>query len=159
MDGAEAACPTCAVPLKATTMSGVPVRMCGQCHGTLLAQLDMIRTLEAMSVELLKTIDPDVHLDPVGKGDGTVACPSCARTMARDDYCSAGVAHFDRCEPRRMLWLGAEELGTMAMMWARMERRLERTQRASQAAIDEADALLRHTLLRSAANRILGRLL
>jgi len=159
MDGANAACPACGAALKETKVSDVPVRVCGQCHGTLIAQIDMIRTLEAMSTELLKTIDPDVKLEPVGKADGAVACPSCARTMVRDDYCSAGVAHFDRCEPCRLLWLGADELGTMAMMWARMERRLERTHRLTQEAVDHAEDLVRHTLIHRASTRILMRFL
>ena len=159
MDGAEAACPACHLALKATTLSGVAVRICGQCHGTLLAQIDMIRTLEAMSVELLKTIDPDEKLEAVGKREGTVACPTCARTMARDDYCSAGIAHFDRCEPCRLLWVSAEALGTMAMMWARMERRLERVQRATQEALDEADTYVRAARMKRMASRVLSRFL
>jgi Zn-finger nucleic acid-binding protein len=159
MDGAEAKCPACAVALKATAVSGVPVRLCPQCHGSLLAQLDMIRTLEAMSTELLKTIDPDANLERVAKRAGTVACPACARTMAPDDYCSAGVAHFDRCQPCALLWVGAEELGTMAMMWARMERRLERVQRITQEALDDADTFVRAARMKRVASRILGRFL
>src|SRR4029450_7338760 len=99
MGGSEPLCPACGQALRATEVSGVGLRVCGQCHGTLVAQIDMIRALEAMSAELLKTIDPDVKLERVGKMDGKVSCPSCARKMSRDDYCGAGLAHFDRCEP------------------------------------------------------------
>ena len=113
MGGSEPLCPACGQALRATEISGVRLRVCGQCHGTLLGQIDMIRTLEAMSAELLATVDPDVELTPVGKAAGKVACPACGRDMARDDYCSAGLAHFDRCEPCRLLWLGADALGTM----------------------------------------------
>ena len=120
MGGSEPLCPACRQALRTTEISGVSLRVCGQCHGTLLAQIDMIRTLEAMSAELLATVDPDVELVPAGTADARVACPGCARQMARDDYCSAGLAHFDRCEPCRLLWLGADALGTMTMMWARM---------------------------------------
>jgi len=145
--------------LRTTEISGVRLRVCGQCHGTLLGQIDMIRTLEAMSAELLATLDPDVELSPVGKAAAKVSCPACGREMARDDYCSAGLAHFDRCEPCRLLWLGADELGTMAMMWARMERRLERTHRLTQEAVDHAEDLVRHTLIHRASTRILMRFL
>jgi len=158
-DGQEPACPACKQALKATSLSGVGVRVCGGCQGTLLAQIDMIRMLEAMSVELLRTIDPDVKLQPVGKADVPIACPMCSRTMARDDYCAAGIAHFDRCEPCHLLWLGADELGTMTMMWARMERRLERTQRLRQEAVADADAFVDSVLLGRAASSILTRLL
>ena len=158
MGGVEPLCPACGQALRATEISEATVRVCAQCHGTLIAQIDMIRTLEAISKELLATIDPDVELTPVGKMDGKVACPRCAREMARDDYCSAGLAHFDRCEPCRLLWLGADELGTMTMMWARMERRLERTHKATQAALEEADDFVSHALLRRATERALMRL-
>jgi hypothetical protein len=77
--------------------------------------------------------------------------------MARDEYCGAGLAHFDRCEPCRLLWLGADELGTMTMMWARMERRLERTQKATQAALAEADDFVGSVLLGRATRRALMR--
>jgi Zn-finger nucleic acid-binding protein len=149
----------CAQALKANTFSGVGVRACSQCKGTLLAQIDMIRMLEAMSVELLKDFDPDTKLEAVGKADGTVACPACSRTMARDDYCSAGLAHFDRCEPCRLLWLGADELGTMTLMWARMERRLERVHKSSEAALDQVDDLIRSVRIGRAAGNILTRFL
>jgi Zn-finger nucleic acid-binding protein len=157
MGGAEPLCPACSQALRTTEVSGVRLHVCSQCHGTLIAQIEMIRTLEAMSAELLATIDPDVALSPVGKTDGRVSCPQCAREMARDDYCGAGLAHFDRCEPCRLLWLGADELGTMTMMWARMERRLERTQKATQAALAEADDFVGSVLLGRATRRALMR--
>lgn len=159
MGGPEPLCPGCGQALRATEISGVSLRVCGECHGTLLAQIDMIRTLEAMSAELLASVDPDVALTPVGKAAGTVSCPACARDMARDDYCSAGLAHFDRCEPCRLLWLGADALGTMTMMWARMERRLERTQKATEALLAEADEFVGRLLLRRATRRALMRFL
>ena len=89
----------CAQELSATSLSGVDARACGQCKGILLARIDMIRMLEAVSVVLLKDFDPDSKLEAVRTPDGTVACPVCSRAMARDDYCGAGLVHFDRCEP------------------------------------------------------------
>jgi Zn-finger nucleic acid-binding protein len=142
MGGGAPSCPACGETLRATSLSGVDVQVCGRCHGSLLAQIDLIRALDAMSVELLKTVDPDMTLHPVGKEDSAVACPVCARPMSRDDYCGAGLAHFDRCEPCALLWVGAEELGTMTMMWARMERRLERSQERTREALAEADEFL-----------------
>ena len=159
MGGSEALCPVCGQGLKTANLAGVSVRICPQCRGTLLAQIDMIRTLEAMSAELLATLDPDVELSPVGKAAAKVSCPACGREMARDDYCSAGLAHFDRCEPCRLLWLGADALGTMTMMWARMERRLERTQKATQALLAEADEFVGRLLLGRATRSVLMRFL
>src|SRR3954463_7721817 len=159
MSVSEPPCPACAQELRASSFSGVSVRACSQCKATLLAQIDMIRMLDAMSVELLKDFDADAKVEPVTKAAGTIACPACSRPMARDDYCGAGIAHFDRCESCHLLWLGAEELGAMTLMWARMERRLERTQKSTEAALDEADSVVRSVLLSRAAGDILTRFL
>jgi Zn-finger nucleic acid-binding protein len=159
MGGTEPACPACGQSLRAANVSGVSARVCGQCHGTLLAQIDMIRTLEAMSVELLKTFDPDMDLDPVDSKRGVLACPQCQAAMARDDYCGAGLAFFDRCERCRLLWLGADELGTMTLMWARMEKRLERAQQQTRELLDEADQFITGVRLGRAASRVLLRFL
>jgi Zn-finger nucleic acid-binding protein len=147
MGGSEPQCPVCAQELRAASFSGVSVRACSHCKGTLLAQIDMIRMLDAISVVLLKTFDPDTKLEPVVTAAATLACPVCSRAMARDDYCGAGVAHFDRCEPCHLLWLGADELGAMTLMWARMERRLERTHKSTEEALEEVDSIVRGTLL------------
>jgi Zn-finger nucleic acid-binding protein len=110
-----------------------------------------------MSVEMLKTLDPDMHLDPAGSNRDVVACPQCQAPMAHDDYCSAGLAFFDRCDRCRLLWLGAEELGTMTLMWARMEKRLERAQRQTRELLNDADEFVSGVQLRRAASRALLR--
>jgi Zn-finger nucleic acid-binding protein len=147
MGGSEPLCPACAQELSATSLSGVNARACGQCKGILLARIDMIRMLEAVSVVLLKDFDPDSKLEAVRTPDGTVACPVCSRAMARDDYCGAGLVHFDRCEPCNMLWLGAEELGAMTLMWARMERRLERRHKQDEERLREADTFVHSVMI------------
>ena len=156
---AEAMCPACGQALTTADLKGVSVRLCPQCRGTLIAQIDMIRTLEAMSAEMLKGFDPDERLDPVPNQRGALACPACRATMAKDNYCAAGVVFFDRCEACRLLWLGPDELGTMTLMWARMERRLERAHKATEEMLDDMDALVRGTRIARRANAILFRLL
>ena len=159
MGGSEPLCPACGQGLKTASLAGVSVRLCPQCRGTLLAQIDMIRTLEAMSSEMLKGFDPDEQLDPVPNQRGAIACPVCAGAMTKDNYCSAGLVFFDRCEACRLLWLGTEELGTMTLMWARMERRLERIHKATEQMLDEADSFVRGRRIGNRANAILFRLL
>src|SRR6185436_1280149 len=159
MGGSQPLCPACGQGLKTASLAGVSVRICPQCRGTLLAQIDMIRTLEAMSSEMLKSFDPDEHLDPVPNQRGAIACPACAGPMTKDNYCGAGLVFFDRCEACRLLWLGTDELGTMTLMWARMERRLERVQKATEEMLDEADTFVRHKRIGKRANLILSRFL
>jgi len=159
MGGSEALCPVCGQGLKTANLAGVNVRICPQCRGTLLAQIDMIRTLEAMSAEMIKGFDPDQKLDPVSAQPGAINCPACARAMTKDNYCSAGLVFFDRCEACRLLWFGTDELGTMTLMWARMERRLERVQKATEEMLDESDTFVRHKRIGKRANLILSRFL
>jgi Zn-finger nucleic acid-binding protein len=156
MGDPELGCPTCGQALGTAALAGgVNVRVCRPCEGTLLAQIDMFRTLEAMSVEMLKSLDPDVHLDPVANKRGTITCPSCKAAMKKDNYCGAGLVFFDRCEPCRLLWLGTEELGTMTLMWARMERRLERVHKATEEMVEHAESFARGVRISRLASRIL----
>lgn len=159
MGGSEALCPVCGQGLKTANLAGVNVRICPQCRGTLLAQIDMIRTLEAMSAEMIKGFDPDQKLDPVSAQPGAVNCPACARAMTKDNYCSAGLVFFDRCEACRLLWLGTDELGTMTLMWARMEKQIARVHKQSQDLLDEAEEVIHATLLGRRAGNILFRTL
>src|SRR5262245_12591541 len=156
MGGSEPLCPACGQGLKTASLAGVSVRICPQCRGTLLAQIDMIRTLEAMSAEMLKSFDADEHLDPVPNQRGAIACPTCGATMTKDNYCGAGLVFFDRCEACRLLWLGTDELGTMTLMWARMERRLERLHKATEEMLEHAESFVRGTRISRTANAALG---
>ena len=58
MGDSEARCPACGPELKTANLAGVNVRICPQCRGTLIAQIDMIRTLEAMSAEMHRMAKP-----------------------------------------------------------------------------------------------------
>ena len=148
MGGPEPLCPLCAKELSATTFAGVDLRFCAPpCKAVLLAQRDMIRMLEGMSGPLLEDFDPDTKLEPVVTQGGPTACPVCARAMAREDYCAAGLARFDRCTPCGLLWIGADQLRTMTMMWARMERRSERTQKIIGEALAETNTFVDTVLL------------
>ena len=140
-------------------LRGVSVQVCRQCRGALVAQIDMFRLFEAMIADLLSGFDPDTTLTPIAPRAGASSCPGCSTAMSRDNYCGAGLVHFDRCERCRLLWLGADELGTMTLMWARMEKQIARAQKQSQDFLDEADFVLHATLLGRRAGNILFRTL
>jgi hypothetical protein len=89
-------------------------------------QVRLSPLLEALSTELIAKIDPDAKLPPMPDPDRRVACPKCRNTMDSDDYCAAGVVSFDRCNTCRLLWLGSDGLGTMTILWARMNLRQAR---------------------------------
>jgi Zn-finger nucleic acid-binding protein len=155
MDLAFASCPRCKARLGAVDLRSIGVRSCARCHGTLLAQSDLPRVLEAMSVELLKSFDPDMKLDARPDLGVGLACPGCGRTMDHDDYCDAHLVFFDRCEACGLLWLDADELGTMTLMWARMESRHARDHAESEKVLEEVGIFVRRVLrARALANMI-----
>jgi Zn-finger nucleic acid-binding protein len=116
-------CPRCAEPLAHVELKGVGVQSCRKCAGTLLAPPRLGAVLEAMSDEVLEAFDPETKLEPLADRGAGLSCPRCQRPMTNDDYCGARLVTFDRCEPCALLWVDADELGTMTLMWARMEAR------------------------------------
>ena len=62
--------------------------------------------------------------------------------LKNDDYCGTGLALFDRCEPCQLLWIDADVLGTMTLMWARMEARYNRSHAENEAALRDAQMLV-----------------
>src|SRR4029077_4039166 len=124
MSASSQCCPRCNEPLGRLKLRGVGLEGCPKCKGMLISHSVLGRLLEATSVDLLKTFNPDAHLDPVKDDGGEVACPNCHKTMENDNYCAANLVFFDRCNACGLLWLDTEELGAMTLMWARMDSRI-----------------------------------
>jgi Zn-finger nucleic acid-binding protein len=150
-------CPRCRAALRAAELKGASVLACATCHGTRVGPTQLTGLLEAMSAELLRTFDPDTTLEKASAPTERLACTACGREMARDDYCGAGLALFDRCEPCALLWIDAEALGTMTLMWARMEARHARDEVARKQFLDGMDNLVTRTLVARAVSRTLFR--
>ena len=121
-------CPRCKTPLEPATLRRIPVEACKGCRGTLLAQGRLSELLDELSAPLLRSFDIDAKLEATQDPNGRVGCPRCGAQMDRDDYCAAGLVFFDRCTPCALLWLDADELGAMTLMWARMNGRQAREQ-------------------------------
>jgi Zn-finger nucleic acid-binding protein len=143
-------CPRCERELQTVSPKGVEVMSCPRCHGTLLAEGQLPLVLEAMSAEVAKAFNPDAKLEKVKGQSGGVACPVCKRAMSTDDYCAAGLVLFDRCEGCGHLWLDAEELGTMSLMWARMDARRARDAATTGEMVAHADGFAHGVLMRRA---------
>ena len=131
-------CPRCQQPLGPIQHRGVQLEGCKTCQGTLVPLASLTPLLDATSLDLLASFDPDTALDPVPVTADELGCPKCARTMEVADYCAARLVSFDRCNRCNLLWVGPEELGTMTLMWARMEKRAAQLKAAS----DQLDAEL-----------------
>jgi Zn-finger nucleic acid-binding protein len=106
---------------------------CRGCGGVLVAQASLVRLLEVTSADLLDHFDPDVAVASIADSGERISCPSCDAKMEADDYCAAGLVRFDRCPACHLLWLDPAKLGTMTLMWARMEARLARVRAQSRA--------------------------
>ena len=132
------ACPRCQQALTRGQLRQIPVAACQPCKGTLIAQLDLPRLLEALSVSLLRSFDLDANLEGGQDQSPRIACPRCAHPMDRDDYCAARLVFFDRCNRCSLLWFDSDDLGGMALMWARMNA----SQRDVQAITQEAESQL-----------------
>ena len=118
------------------------VQSCTKCSGTLLTQPRLATVLEAMSVEILKTFNPDAKLQPLADRGAGLSCPRCQKPMTNDDYCGAHLVYFDRCESCALLWIDADELGTMTLMWARMDARQQRERAETQRVMAEAQGFV-----------------
>jgi Zn-finger nucleic acid-binding protein len=152
-------CPRCAEPLAPRDLQGVTLQSCIKCAGNLVASRELTRVLESMSAHLLKSFDPDVEIQARKNTARAIDCPACAGAMSRDDYCAAGVVSFDRCDACDQLWLDPDELGTMALMWARMDSRIARQKARDEQDLRDADLLTGSLRLRRAVSSIIFDLL
>ena len=159
MAGASGHCPACDVELTRGDLRGVGVRVCRQCRGALVAQIDMFRLFEAMIADLLSGFDPDTLLTPIAPRAGASSCPGCASAHVARRLLRGRPGPLRSLRALPAVWLGADELGTMTLMWARMEKQIARAQKQSQQLLDDADFVLHATLLGRRAGNILFRTL
>jgi Zn-finger nucleic acid-binding protein len=156
MNGQQYACPTCGERCRAALVGGIPVGMCTKCHGFLLSQPDLVHLLEALSGHLMKTFDPDTHLRSVMHNRLPSTCPSCNRLMEQADYCSAGIAGFERCETCGLLRVEADQLGAMTLMWTRMDARQNREDALNRERMKELDNFVDTALLSRAVSGVIA---
>jgi Zn-finger nucleic acid-binding protein len=149
-------CPRCQQSLGPIQHRGVRLDGCKGCRGTLVPIPSLTPLLEATSVDLLASFDPDTALEAVAVSGDDIGCPKCGRAMELADYCGARLVSFDRCNRCSVLWVGPEELGTMTLMWARMEKRAARLKAASDEFAAELDALGRRAGRKAAIARVVG---
>lgn len=152
-------CPRCGEPLSDVTLDRVAVSACAKCHGTRLTPPQLGRVLEAMSAELLKSFDPDTRLEPVNAASARLACPSCARPMESANYCDAHIVFFDRCDRCGVLWVNADELGAMTLMWAHMDAQRARSHAQTEELLEGMTVLTRSQRMARAVSNVLLRAL
>lgn len=121
------ACPRCHRALERRRLWDFGLGVCVACKFVAIDRSDLPQLLGDLSAAVWSKLDPDVELqalpDRAAEGD----CPLGHRAMERADYCEAKLVFFQRCEPCALLWVGNDELAAMSRIWARMDKRSERT--------------------------------
>lgn len=116
-------CPRCDQPLEAGTYHEVEIDKCPGCQGLLVSNKVLTPLLEAMTRDLVGSIDPDLPLDPLkDKGPG-LRCPRCEGEMEHHGYMETKLVFVDTCDSCFVLWLDSDELAVMSQLFAKTTRR------------------------------------
>ncbi|HVT10354.1 MAG TPA: hypothetical protein VHO67_22995 [Polyangia bacterium] len=124
-DRAPSPCPNCRHLLVAHTVGEAPVEVCRTCVHLAVEQRFLSPLLEITARRIAGGTSAALTVKARAAVVTSSACPRCAREMTVDDYCSAGIVAFNRCDGCSLLWLSAQQLGLMSIMWADMNRKLE----------------------------------
>jgi len=116
-------CPRCSVALDNSEFDGVPMQMCGGCMGALVRQRDLVPLLEKMSAELAREMSFDHTIEPVTDHAGKADCPQCGKHMDCFGYMESNLVYADRCSTCWVIWTDPDEIGVMAVLYARTHHR------------------------------------
>ena len=109
--------------LDKSEFAGVPLDMCDTCMGALVKQRDLVRLLDGMSAALAKEMSFDHEIEPVVDHAGKVDCPGCGKHMDTFGYMESTVVYADRCSSCWLIWTDPDEIGAMAVLYARTNHR------------------------------------
>jgi Zn-finger nucleic acid-binding protein len=121
-DKTEARCPRCDHPLEKGTFHDVELEKCTECQGLLISNRVLTPLLEAMTRELVDTINPELDLDPVPDKGPSAKCPRCQGEMEHYGYMGGNQVMIDGCTGCVLIWLDAEELAAMSQLFAKTTR-------------------------------------
>ena len=121
-------CPGCDVDMQDKELDKVPVTVCPQCSGVVVAQNKLVPLLTTLSKSLLD-IDIDTALQPLDAPHLTCNCPKCRRTMTSFGYAGSPLVKANRCAECWHVWATADEIGLMAALFLRTQKRVDQRQR------------------------------
>ena len=148
-------CPRCSQALVDKRIGDATVRVCSACDGALVRQKDLIHVLETSAPVLCDSIDLDAPIEPIPDPGQRLPCPVCGQAMTAFGYMGARTVTVDRCSDDWVLWADADELGTMALMYARSNRHvIERLTRDQKRRLEQDRRLLSTYKARAAAGRV-----
>lgn len=149
-------CPRCDAQLTAKKANNkLDVHVCTECTGTLVAQNRLVALLEMIAQPLRHVVDVDEPIEPISDHEQPSRCPRCRSTMESFGYMGTKLVTADRCSPCAVIWTDPEELGTMALLYLRTNKRTlardEKTRKFGQELADRTHNQLR---ARAHADRI-----
>ncbi|MFT4627084.1 MAG: Zn-finger nucleic acid-binding protein [Myxococcota bacterium] len=116
-------CPRCDHTLDAGQYEGVDVHRCAGCGGVLASQHRLIPLMTELTRSLAKHVDLDQPIPRIPDLPGEVHCPKCRKKMANFGYMGMNSIMIDRCPEDWLVWIDPDELGAMAVLFARTEKR------------------------------------
>lgn len=117
-------CPRCWCELsRGRHEDGTELLVCRKCHGALVERRSMIRVLERLAHQLVGEISPEVAVPAVADRGPIHCCPACGGDTEHFGYLGGTTVLIDTCGACDRTWLDPEELGAMALLWARTEKR------------------------------------
>lgn len=148
-------CPSCAADLTAKKVEGtVDVHACA-CGGTLVAVNRLVPLLDVLGGAMRHAIGPDEPIEPVPAAAGRRACPRCRRPMEPFGYMGTTLVTLDRCNDDALLWIDADEIGALALLYLRTNKRTAARDKQHQQLREGLERSTRLTLsARIRANRI-----
>ncbi|MFT7519683.1 MAG: Zn-finger nucleic acid-binding protein [Kiritimatiellia bacterium] len=149
-------CPHCADTLmRAKAIDTVSVLVCEGCSGVVVAQNKLVPLLTTLSKSLRDVIDIETPLEPLPQAHISRTCPDCAQPMTTLAYMGTSLVQADRCSSCWHVSATADELGLMAALFLRTQKRTDRRQRQLD---DMAEGMARSTHMTLAGGRVADRL-
>lgn len=120
------ACFRCDRPLQPAQVDHIAVRMCPPCASVLIRHEDLMQIIDqswrAVSVEMAQSEPLHGSVKPVG--ERVFACPNCRQPMDKYGYMGLTAITIDRCDRCALIWLDAQELQNMTLVYAREQYRM-----------------------------------
>jgi Zn-finger nucleic acid-binding protein len=120
------ACFRCDRLLQPAQVDHIEVRMCPPCSSVLIRHEDLMQIIE----QSWRAVAPDIaqteplHASAKPTGERVFHCPDCRNPMDKYGYMGLSAITIDRCDHCALIWLDAQELQNMTLVYAREQYRL-----------------------------------
>jgi len=111
-------CRLCNGTLEEVVVAKRSIWMCRGCGSALVERTDLIPVLEVAAREIASQVSYDTEIIPIPQ-PGTVPCPDCDKMMDSFGYMETNLVYPWRCYSCALVYMGADVMGTMTLLFAR----------------------------------------